>query len=474
MARKWTVLLVTSFGVFMAFLDTTIVNIAFEAIVHAFPHTSLSDLSWVLNGYTVLFAAALIPAGRLADRFGRRRTFLTGLVIFTMASALCGAAPSPTLLIAARVVQGIGAAAMIPSALGLVLAEFPDSQRGMAVGLWSLAGALAGAAGTPLGGLIVDLAGWRWTFLVNVPIGALAMVLGARILVERREPAGSRMPDLLGAAALAGAVGALALGIVKGTDWGWTDARVLASGLAAVALVLVFLGRSARHPVPVMELGLWRGRSFAVANLATLVYGMGFFARFLGSALFLTTVWQYSPIQAGLAIAPGPALAGLTGALAGRFTDRWGQRVLLVPGQLLFAAGTLWLIAGADSTPAFLSLWLPTMLLTGIGVGLSLPALSGAAVAELPPARLATGGAVNNTARQVGAVLGVALLVAFVGQPAPDTALGAFQHGFLFVTACSVVCAAIGLALPGSRRAVPAASLHPTAIPAPADGVRAA
>jgi EmrB/QacA subfamily drug resistance transporter len=467
MARKWTVLAVTSLGVFMAFLDTTIVNIAFTDITRHFPRTSLSDLSWVLNGYTVLFAAALIPAGRIADRFGRRRVFLTGLLVFTAASALCGAAPTPALLIAARVVQGIGAAAMIPSALGLVLAEFPAAQRGTAIGLWSMAGAVAGAAGTPIGGVIVDVANWRWAFLVNVPVGLLAAVLGWRILVERREAAGTRVPDLLGAAALAGAVGALALGIVKGADWGWASASVLASFLGAALLGLAFILRSARHPAPVMELGLWRVRSFAVANVATLVYAMGFFAMFLASALFLTGVWRYSTIQAGLAIAPGPATAGIVGALAGRVADRWGQRVLLVPGQLLFAAGVLWIVVGADTTPGYLTLWLPAFLLTGVGVGLSLPALSGAAVAALPSSRLATGGAVNNTARQVGAVLGVAILIAIVGRPGATGALDAFRHGFIFCAACAAACSVIGLGLGGARLAAPAVA------PAPVDATAA-
>lgn len=447
MARKWTVLTVTSLGVFMAFLDTTIVNIAFADIARHFPETSFSDLSWVLNGYTVLFAASLIPAGRLADRYGRKRVFLSGLLLFTVASALCGLAPTPGLLVAARMVQGVGAAAMIPSALGLVLAEFPPTQRALAIGLWSMAGALAGAAGTPFGGVVVDLAGWRWIFLINLPIGALAGVLGWRLLVEHRDTAATRVPDLLGAAVLAGAIGALALGIVKGEDWGWTSARVLGSVLAAAALAGVFVLRSARHPAPVMELGLWRVRSFAVANLATLVYAMGFFALFLCSALFLTTVWDYSTIQAGLAVAPGPATAGIVGALAGRLADRWGQRLLLVPGQLLFAAGVLWLATRAGATPAFLSLWLPAFVLTGVGVGLSLPSLSSAAVAALPPGRLATGGAVNNTARQVGAVLGVAILVAIIGRPDADGALDAFQRGFVFCAACAVTCSAIGMAL---------------------------
>lgn len=447
MARKWLVLAITSLGVFMAFLDTTVVNIAFNNISQHFPTTRLSDLSWVLNGYTVLFAASLIPAGRIADRVGRKRVFLFGLVLFTLASAACGAAPSAGALIAARFVEGIGAAAMIPSALGLVLPEFPDEQRSLAIGLWGMAGALAGAAGTPLGGVVVQLAGWRWIFLINLPVGVLALLLGAKFLVERRERAGSRWPDLLGALALAAAVALLALGIVKGTEWGWLSGRTLGTGIAAVALTGIFILRSARHPAPVMELGLWKVRSFTIANIATLVYAMGFFAMFLCSALFLTTVWHYSTIRAGLAIAPGPTLAGVFGVAAGRLADRRGQRGLIVVGQLLVVAGMLLLVSQLHARPDYLRDWLPGFLVIGVGVGMAIPSLSSAAVAELPPDRFATGGAANNTARQIGAALGVALLIAIVGTPSAAGALRAYQHGFLFCAGCAAVTSLVGLTL---------------------------
>jgi EmrB/QacA subfamily drug resistance transporter len=446
-ARKWIVLAVTSLGVFMAFLDTTVVNIAFNTIAQHFAGTRLDDLSWVLNGYTVLFAASLIPAGRIADRVGRKRVFMTGLIIFTLASAACGAAPSAGALIAARFVEGIGAAAMIPSALGLVLPEFPDEQRSLAIGLWGVAGALAGAAGTPLGGVVVQLAGWRWIFLLNLPIGALALLLGWRLLSERREQAGTRIPDLIGALLLAAAVGVLALGIVKGAEWGWLSARALGCAVAAIALTAGFIQRSARHPAPIMELGLWRVRSFSVANIATLAYAMGLFALFLCAALFLTTVWRYSTLRAGLAIAPGPTMVGLFGVIAGRLADRRGQRGLIVLGQLLVAVGMFWLVVRLQARPEFLRVWLPGYLVIGMGFGLTLPSLTSAAVAELPADRYATGGAANNTARQIGAALGVALLIAIIGSPSAAGAMRAFQHGFLFCAGCAIATSLIGLAL---------------------------
>ena len=446
-SRKWIVLAITSLGVFMAFLDTTIVNIAFTNIIHAFSGTRISDLSWVLNGYTVLFAASLIPAGRIADRVGRKRVFLAGLSAFTLASVACGAAQSAGALIAARFVEGLGAAAMIPSALGMVLDAFPADQRSFAVGLWGMAGALAGAAGTPLGGAVIQLAGWRWIFFINVPVGLLGMGLGLPLLREQRERAGSPWPDLAGALLLAAGVAVLALGIVKGTDWGWLGGRTLASFVAAPALVLAFVLRSARHPAPIMELSLWRVRAFTIANIATLIYAMGFFAMFLCAALFLTSVWHYSTIRAGLAIAPGPAMAGIFGVLAGRLADKRGQRGLIVAGQVIVAGGIFWLVLRLHARPEFLRVWLPGFLVTGVGVGLTLPALASAAVASLPPDRFATGGAANNTARQVGAAIGVALLIAIVGTPSAGDAMNAFAHGFVFCACCALLTSAIGLTL---------------------------
>jgi NTE family protein len=452
--RKWIVLAITSLGVFMAFLDTTVVNIGFNTIAAHFSRTRLDDLSWVLNGYTVLFAASLIPAGRIADRAGRKRVFLWGLTAFTLASAACGAAPSAGALIAARFAEGLGAAAMIPSALGMVLTEFPAEQRSFAIGLWGMAGALAGAAGTPLGGAVIQIAGWRWIFLINVPVGMLGVALGLPLLRERRERAGSPWPDLAGALMLAGGVAVLALGIVKGAEWGWLSSRTLACMIAAPALVLAFVLRSARHPAPIMELSLWRVRSFTIANVATLVYAMGFFAMFLCAALFLTSVWHYSTIRAGLAIAPGPAMAGVCGVLAGRLADRRGQRGLIVLGQLIVAGSIFWLVVRLQSRPEFVSVWLPGFIASGVGVGLTLPALSSAAVASLPQDRFATGGAANNTARQVGAAIGVALLIAIVGAPSAGGALRAFEHGLLFCACCALTTAAIALTLGRVRPSV--------------------
>ena len=265
----WKVLAIVAAGVFMAALDVTIVNIAFPAIADEFAPASLSSLSWILNAYAIVFAALLVPAGRIADRVGRKRSFLAGLGVFVVASALSAAATSPEMLVAFRIVQAVGAAFLVPTSLALLLPEFPASKRAVAVGIWGAAGGVAAALGPSLGGLLVE-ASWRWVFLVNVPFGLLAGYAGARVLTEAREPSGSRRPDMLGALLLALGVGALALGIVKGPEWGWDGERVIGSFAVSALLLVAFVVRSARHPAPVVELSLFRIRSFSAASSASL------------------------------------------------------------------------------------------------------------------------------------------------------------------------------------------------------------
>ena len=340
MERRWKVLIVTAVAVFMSFLDVTIVNVAFPDLERDFGEASRADLSWVLNGYNIVFAALLVPAGRVADRVGRRRTFFIGVWTFLGASVLCGLASSPEMLVAARLLQAAGGAILVPTSLALLLPEFPLESRATAVAIWGATGAVAAALGPSLGGVLVDELGWRWVFFVNVPIGLAALVPARGLLRETRLGSGP-LPDALGSALLIVAVGALALGIVKGSDWGWDSARVLASlGVAAVLLPVLLL-RSARHRAPVIDLTLFRTRSFAVSNAGMFVFSSAFYALLLAGVLFLTQVWDYSILEAGFAITPGPLMAALAAPPGGRLSDRYGQRVVAVPGALLFAAGHL-------------------------------------------------------------------------------------------------------------------------------------
>ena len=364
-------LAVTSLGVFLVLLDTTIVNIAFPAITTAFPSTTRAALSWVLNAYAIVFAALLIAAGRIADLVGRKRVFLAGLAGFAATSAACGLAPTLPALVTGRALQAVGAALLVPTSLALLLAEFPRSRRSMAVGLWGSMGAVAAASGPLLGALLVETVGWRWIFLVNLPVSALAIVTGRRLLRESNDPQARGLPDLLGAALIIAATALGALGIVQGPAWGWASPPVAGSLAAAVALGVAFVLRAGRAARPVVDLRLFRKRSFGAANLGTLLFGTAFFATGLGNVLFLTGVWGWSVLRAGVAVTPGPLMAALFAAIGGRLADRYGQRVVALPGGLLFAAGCLLFASGTGATPHYASEILPCTLLTGCGVGLS-------------------------------------------------------------------------------------------------------
>ncbi|CAA9478321.1 MAG: GTP-binding and nucleic acid-binding protein YchF, partial [uncultured Solirubrobacteraceae bacterium] len=431
-----TVLAVASLGVFMAFVDATIVNVAFPDIERSFPGTSIAALSWVLSAYNIVFAAFLVAAGRLADLLGRRRVFLVGLVLFTAASGLCAAAPSPEVLIAVRLLQALGAALIVPSSLGLVLDAFPPERGAHAVALLTAVGAVGAGIGPSVGGLLVTVGDWRLVFLVNVPLGIAAYVLSRRHLVESRTPGRRRVPDLLGALVFAASVSALVLAVTQGQDWGWTSPQVLGAFAASVVLLAVFVRRSAHHRAPVVDLALLRNRTFSVANGMSIIASAGFFAYTLSNILFLTGVWRYSVLEAGLAVTPGPFVAAAVAGPGSRLAERHGHRLVLVAGGLVWGAAVLWLVLRVGTTPAFVAEWLPASVLLGVGAGLMLPNLSGAAIASAPGEDFATATGLHAVARQVGAALGVAVVVAIIGTPAPAQAPAAFDDAWIFAAAC--------------------------------------
>jgi EmrB/QacA subfamily drug resistance transporter len=456
MEQRWKVLLITSVGLFMASLDLFIVNIAFPDMARDFSGASLPSLSWVLNAYAIVFAALLVPAGRIADRVGRKRVFILGLLLFAAASGLCAVAPSLDVLVAARVLQAAGGAMMLPTTLGLILPAFPVEQRTLAIGIWSAVGGVAAALGPPIGGLLVELS-WRWIFVVNVPIGILTAIVAARALEEIREPDDGR-PDLLGAAELALGIALLTLGIVKGPEWGWADPRALASFAGAVALIVAFVFRSAHHRAPVIELPLLRVRSFALANLAAAVFFAGFGAMLLSGVLLLTELWGYSALQAGLALSPGPLMAALFAVPSGRLGGRIGQRPVAVAGGLTFAAGFAYILASVGTSPEYASTFLPGFMLGGAGVGMTLGTLPAVAAATLPPDRFATGTAVFGMARQLGAAIGVAVLVALLNDSTGGDLLAGLRRGWWFSLGAGLGTAALALAfgpvgVPATRRA---------------------
>jgi EmrB/QacA subfamily drug resistance transporter len=450
MERRWRVLIVVVAGVFMAGLDVFIVNIAFPQLHTDFPGTSLRSLSWVLNSYTIVFAAFLIAAGRWSDTFGRKRSYLLGTGVFVTASAACAIAPSVPFLVAARAVQGLGAALLMPASLGLLLPEFPPEKRHIPIGIWAAVGGIAAAAGPPLGGLLVQVS-WRWVFIVNVPVGLASLVAGWRILREVRHPDAERA-DFLGAGLLTAAMATLVVAIIQGSTWGWTSARVLGLFALTALLVGIVARRIAVHPSPIVEPELLKVKAFSLATTASLLFFMAFAAMLLASVLFLTGIWHEPIITAGLMIFPGPAMAAATAVPGARLGARFGPGRVGAVGAVLFALGGVWWVTHLTGTPRYAADFLPGMMIGGVGVGLMIPSLTGAVAATLAPARLATGIAVQTTGRQIGSALGFAILVAVLGTP--HTA-GDFKAAWELMIAASLLAGATLVAI-GGRSPAPA------------------
>jgi EmrB/QacA subfamily drug resistance transporter len=463
MERKWKVLIVVGVGVFMSSLDLFIVNIAFPDIRRDFVGVSLPALSWILSAYAIVFAAGLVPAGRWSDAFGRKRSFLLGLGIFVLASAACAVAPTIGVLIGARVVQAAGAALLMPATLGLLLPEFPPEQRHVAIGAWAAIGGAAAAAGPPLGGLLVA-ASWRWVFIVNVPIGLAVLAVGARELREIRHP-DVVAPDLLGAGLLSAGVGALVVAIVEGPTWGWGSPRVLLLAALAISGLAAVARRSATHPAPIVEPAIVAVRAFRLAAIGSILFYVGFAGMLLGTVLFLTGPWHEPILTAGLMIAPGPATAASFAVPGARLGARFGPGPVGALGGLLFGVGAVWWLTRLGDAPNYAADFLPGMMIGGFGVGLVLPSLTGAAAAALPPARLATGIAVQTTARQIGSALGIAVLVALLGTPAVASD---FHPAWQLMLASSLGAALVLAAIGPARRAGLEAGRAPETSPAPA------
>lgn len=446
MPRRWKVFAIASGGAFVAFLDVTIVSVAFPAIESGLPETSRSDLSWVLSSYNIVLAALLVPAGRVADAIGRRRVFLGGLVAFAVASVLCAISPTVEALIGARVLQATAAAAIIPSSLAYVLAEFPHSERATAAGLWGATAAISAALGPSLGGFLITIGSWPLIFLVNLPIGLLSLVWGARAL-DNPPGRSDKQPDVLGAILVIAATSLLTLGVVRSSQWGWGDARTLASIASAFAIAAGFVWRSTRRQSASTEIVLFRERNVAIGNLGTLFFAIAGYGFILNNVLFLTGVWHYSLITAGLALTVSPIAMAITAGPAGIVADRYGQRVVAVAGGLVFAASCMWLTRRIGAQPDFSGVWLPGSLTAGVGAGLAYPSLGSAAVSTLREADFGVGSALNAMSRQIGAALGVALVITVVGSPGSIDALAAFGRGWTVVGCASIAAAISAIAL---------------------------
>lgn len=407
----WAQFWIASVAVFLVSIDGTILFAAFGALRASFPEVKAADLSWVLNAYTVVYAALLVPAGGLADRYGRKRAFLAGVAVFLLASLACGSALTVQQLVAARILQAVGAATLTPASLALVLAAFPTSKRAMVVSAWGAVGALAAATGPGLGSVLVDRLGWPWAFYLNLPLGLISLWLGRRILVESKPGTSERSLDFVGAALLMAGVAGITLATVQLESPNWSSRELLLAAAAGISALLAFTAWIWTVKHPLVDPALFRHRTYRYANLATLFFGVAFALMFFTFFFSLTGLYHLDLPSAGLRITPGPLMVIPTAILVGRLAGRDGHRRYLVGGSLVYAASGLWFLLVPGPEFNYVKDWLPGLILSGIGVGMVLPSLSGAAVAHLPAAHYAVGSAFNQATRQIGGVLGVAVTV---------------------------------------------------------------
>jgi EmrB/QacA subfamily drug resistance transporter len=409
-------------AVFLVAVDSTVLFAAFDALRAGFPGSKAAELSWVLNAYTVVYAALLVPAGKISDVLGRKRVFQFGLLLFLAASAACGVAHSVGMLVSARAIQAVGAALLTPASLALLLGAFPVERRAVVVSLWGAVGGLAAAVGPSLGAALVDALGWRWAFYLNLPLGLFAWWRGRTQLTEWRDAKGNMSLDGVGITLLIVGVGALAYGVVGAEEHGWRSAATFGALLGGMGTLVGFVVWAGRTAHPVVDLALFNDRTYRRVNLATFCFGIAFSMMFFAMFFFLMQVWHYPLPTAGLAISPGPLLVIPVAVMSGRLASRIGHRTLLVAGSGLYAIGGLWMYWQLSPTPDYLGVWLPGLLLTGTAVGMVLPSLSAAAVAGLAAARFGIGSAVNQAIRQMGSVFGVAVTVLLVGHAQPQLA----------------------------------------------------
>jgi len=455
--RKWLTLAAVAFGLFMIMLDNTVVNVALPAIERDL-HITIASLEWIVTAYALTFAALMLTGGKLADLYGRRRIFVLGLVVFTLSSLACGLAPSAGFLIGARAVQGSGAALMNPATLSIITATFPPRQRGQAIGIWAGVSALALAIGPLAGGLIVDNIGWHWIFFVNVPVGALGVVVSRLVIRESRDRSHEQSVDLPGLLASIGFLFSLSYALIEGNRHGWASPEILGLFAAAAVLFAVFVLLEQRQRLPMLDLSLFRIGAFAGANLVAMLVSLAMFGVFFFVSIYVQNILGYSPTQAGAIFLPMTVLIILVAPLAGRFSDRVGSRWLMGGGMTLLAVSLL-LYQRVGVHSDFWTL-LPAMLVGGVGMATTMSPMTSAAMASVPVDKAGVGSGVLNSFRQVGGSLGIALIGAILasylhhrpGTPAAAQDYVNGLHAALAVSAGISLAAALVAVLTVRRR----------------------
>ncbi|MEZ5126112.1 MAG: DHA2 family efflux MFS transporter permease subunit [Thermoleophilia bacterium] len=412
--NPWAVLAVLCIGLFMVLLDGTIVNVAIPRIM-TIMDAGLSDVEWVLNAYVLVFAVTLVTLGRLGDLYGRKRLFATGMVLFTSASLACGLAPGIEWLIAFRVIQGLGGAAMMPSTLSIVAAIFTPARRGAAMGVWGGVSGLATAIGPSLGGLLIDSVSWRWIFLINIPIGVVGFLLTLRVVPESKNPTAVETLDLPGVGLVSVALFCLTFALIEGQKYGWTSVLILGLFAAAAIGLLIFYARERRVSQPLIDFSLFRHVNFLAGNITGLLLSASMMGVFFTVPIFLQTVLGYSALKAGLVMSPLSVVIIFAAPAAGWLSDRLGSKWIVAAGMFLLAFGIAWM-AGLTPwqgkltpTTSTTSLIAP-FIVAGIGIGLGVAPVTAAVMATAPLDRVGNASGVLSTMRQFGSLMGIAIL----------------------------------------------------------------
>jgi EmrB/QacA subfamily drug resistance transporter len=446
--RKWLTLASVSVGLFMIMLDNTVVNVALPSIQRDLA-ADLSELEWIVTGYALTFASLMLVGGKVADAYGRRRVFVIGIVVFTLASLLCGLADSSEMLIGARILQGAGAALMNPATLSIIAATFPPRERGTAIGIWAGTSALALAIGPLVGGLITEHINWSWIFFVNVPVGVLGIVASFLFIDESRDETHASL-DFPGLATSAVGLFALTYGLIEANTYGWTSARILASFVLAAVSLGSFLVIERRRRDPMLPLELFRNGTYTGANLVVLLVALAMFGVFFFVSLYMQNILGYSAVQAGAAFLPMTVLIILVAPIAGRTSDRIGSRGLMTAGMILVSTQLI-LFSRLSIDSTFWNL-LPGLLIGGAGMALTMTPSAAASTRSVPVDKAGVGAAVLNSARQVGGTMGVAIMGAIMaseigGDRTPEAFMRGFERALLVAAGIALVGAVVAYAL---------------------------
>jgi EmrB/QacA subfamily drug resistance transporter len=437
---------------FMVTLDNLVVTNALP-VIKAELGATLSDLQWFVNAYTLAFAALLLTAAAIGDRLGRRRIFLAGIALFTLASAACALATEPWILIGARAVQGVGAAAVMPLSLTLLAGAVPDRLRSAAIGAWGGISGLGVAVGPLVGGAVVDGLNWQWIFWLNVPIGVVAVLLASRVLSESRGRA--KRLDLIGLALATAGVLAIVWGVVHGADNGWTSGGVLGSLIAGVVLLAGFVAWERRTPEPMLPLRLFSVRAFSVVNLTSFTFSVGVFGAVFLLAQFFQVVQGYSPLESGVRTMPWTMAPMVVAPIAGMIVDRVGPRVLIASGQVLLAAALGWMALITTASTQYGELVLP-FVLAGVGMGLTFAPAASVVMASASDADRGVASGTNNTIREVGVAMGVAVLASVFASAGSYESPASYADGLVPAVWTGAAIVAVGalaaLLLPGRQR----------------------